>query len=219
MLELFLKMATNSDKQRRLCYTSPMKLSQYARQQGISCRTALRWWQAGLIPGYQAATGTIIVTEQEARIEEKPEEVVAIYARISSHDQRANLERQVKRLKDYCAAKGYRIQKVVKEIGFGVNDNRARVPKAAGRSADYPNFHRTQRPGHALWLSLRRSAAAQLRTNARSGESGEHGSRRFVARSGFRDLLVRRPALRPTSGQEENGSDCRTTRAGGTQCN
>lgn len=103
-----------------------MKLSQYARQQGISYRTALRWWQAGLIPGYQAATGTIIVTEQEARTEEKPEEVVAIYARVSSHEHRANLERQAKRLEDYCAAKGYRIQKVVKEIGSGVNDNRAK---------------------------------------------------------------------------------------------
>jgi hypothetical protein len=38
-----------------------MKLSEYAKQQGISYRTAFRWWQAGQIPGYQAATGTIIV--------------------------------------------------------------------------------------------------------------------------------------------------------------
>jgi predicted site-specific integrase-resolvase len=105
-----------------------MKLSQFARKEGISYRTALRWWQAGLIPGSQAATGTIIVTEQEARTEVKPEEVVAIYARVSSHEQRANLERQAKRLEDYCAAKGYRIQKVVKEIGSGVNDNRAKFP-------------------------------------------------------------------------------------------
>jgi predicted site-specific integrase-resolvase len=34
------------------------------------------------------------------------------------------LERQTQRLEDYCAAKGYQVQKVVKEIGSGVNDHR-----------------------------------------------------------------------------------------------
>jgi putative resolvase len=47
-------------------YTSSIKLSQYAGQQGISYRTALRWWQAGQIKGYQAPTGTIIVAEDES---------------------------------------------------------------------------------------------------------------------------------------------------------
>jgi hypothetical protein len=47
-----------------LWYIISMKLSQYAKQQGISYRTALRWWKAGLIKGYQATTGTIIVTEE-----------------------------------------------------------------------------------------------------------------------------------------------------------
>lgn len=32
-----------------------MKLSEYARQQGISYRTAFRWWKAGTIKGYQVA--------------------------------------------------------------------------------------------------------------------------------------------------------------------
>lgn len=41
-----------------------MKLSQYAKQQGISYRTVLRGWKAGLIKGYQSPTGTIIVTEE-----------------------------------------------------------------------------------------------------------------------------------------------------------
>ena len=103
-----------------------MKLSQYAKQQGISYRTALRWWQAGLIKGYQAPTGTIIVAE------EPPKEAhtvvrVAIYARVSSHEHRANLERQVERLENYCATKGYQIALVVKEIASGVNDARPKL--------------------------------------------------------------------------------------------
>lgn len=47
-----------------------MKLSQYARQQGISYSTALRWWHQGVIRGYQAPSGTIIV-ETEAKPQPK----------------------------------------------------------------------------------------------------------------------------------------------------
>jgi predicted site-specific integrase-resolvase len=108
-----------------------MKLSQYAKQQGISYRTALRWFRAGAIAGYQAPSGTIIVQE------EKPTSAstsrVVIYARVSSAEQRANLERQAERLVAYAAARGYQVSQVVKEIGSGVNDNR---PKFLALLAD-----------------------------------------------------------------------------------
>ncbi len=99
-----------------------MKLSEYAKQQGISYRTAFRWWQAGQIPGYQAATGTIIVQDPKAAL--SAPQRVAIYARVSSQEHAANLERQAERLVSYCAAKGYQVSKVVKEIASGVNDSR-----------------------------------------------------------------------------------------------
>src|SRR5438270_1433320 len=103
-----------------------MKLSQYAKGVGVSYRTAFRWWQNGQIKGYQLPSRTIVVTEGEERSERKPEGLVAIYTRVSSHEHRANLDRQAERLEDYCAAKGYQVSKVVKEIGSGVNDNRAK---------------------------------------------------------------------------------------------
>lgn len=102
-----------------------MKLSQYAKKVGVTYRTAFRWWQNGQIKGYQLPSGTIVVTEGEEH-SAKQNEQVAIYARVSSHEHRANLERQAERLEDYCAAKGYQVSKVVKEIGSGVNDNRAK---------------------------------------------------------------------------------------------
>ena len=102
-----------------------MKLSQYAKQVGVTYRTAFRWWQNGDIKGYQLPSGTIVVTEGEEP-QVKPDGQVAIYARVSSHEHRANLDRQAERLEDYCAAKGYQVSKVVKEIGSGVNDNRAK---------------------------------------------------------------------------------------------
>lgn len=103
-----------------------MKLSQYARQQGISYRTALRWFRAGTITGYQVPTGTIIVTEGEVAPPVRPQKV-AIYARISSPEHRENLERQATRLADYCAARGYQVAHVVQEIASGVNDSRPKL--------------------------------------------------------------------------------------------
>jgi putative resolvase len=102
-----------------------MKLSQYAKQQGISYRTALRWWQAGQIKGYQAPTGTIIVAPEEST--SQTTEKVAIYARVSTRERKDNLERQSERLSSYCAAKGYQISLVVKEIASGVNDSRPKL--------------------------------------------------------------------------------------------
>jgi putative resolvase len=102
-----------------------MKLSEYAKQQGISYRTAFRWWQAGQIPGYQAATGTIIV--QDPRAVAAAPQRVAIYARVSSHEQQANLDRQAERVIAYCAARGYQVSRVVKEIASGVNDSRPKL--------------------------------------------------------------------------------------------
>ena len=63
----------------------------------------------------------------EKQAESKPEELLAIYTRVSGHAHRANLERLAQSLEDYCAAKGYRVSRVVKEIVSGVIENRARV--------------------------------------------------------------------------------------------
>jgi putative resolvase len=103
---------------------SAMKLSQYAKQQGISYRTALRWWQAGQIKGYQAPSGTIIVSPEEPIT---TTEKVAIYARVSTRERKDNLERQVERLSSYCAARGYQISQIVQEIASGVNDSRPKL--------------------------------------------------------------------------------------------
>jgi putative resolvase len=102
-----------------------MKLSQYAKQQGISYSTALRWWHQGVIRGYQAPSGTIIVEAEERP--QPPEERVTIYARVSSAEHQENLERQVERLVHYCTVRGYQVAQIVKEIASGVNDSRPKL--------------------------------------------------------------------------------------------
>ncbi|MBA3534799.1 MAG: IS607 family transposase [Ardenticatenales bacterium] len=106
-----------------------MKLSEYARQVGVSYKTAWRWFHAGKLQGYQMDTGTILVTDPPGIPEqgEAPSEQVAIYSRVSAAENRPNLDAQAARLLGYCMARGYQVHQVVKEVGSGVNDNRPKL--------------------------------------------------------------------------------------------
>jgi len=70
----------------------PVKLSEWAMANGVSRQSATRWFHAGVlpVPARQLASGTILVDEATA-----PAAGVAIYARLSSGDQRGDLDRQV----------------------------------------------------------------------------------------------------------------------------
>src|SRR5215469_9867530 len=103
-----------------------MKLKDYARQQGVSYRTAWRWWKAGKLPGHQMDTGTILI-EPAATPPSGAAQRVAIYARVSSAENTSNLDSQAERLVAYCAARGYQVAKAVKEVGSGINDARPKL--------------------------------------------------------------------------------------------
>jgi putative resolvase len=103
-----------------------MKLKDYARQQGVSYRTAWRWWKAGKLPGHQMDTGTILI-EPSAVAPSGVTQHVAVYVRVSSAENTGNLESQAERLAAYCAARGYQVAKVVKEVGSGINDARPKL--------------------------------------------------------------------------------------------
>ena len=103
-----------------------MRLSAYAKQMGVSYKTAFRWWKAGKLDAYQLDTGTVIVREPLAS--EAPTNV-ALYARVSSADQKEDLERQMQRLKDYAASRGYQVTKIVSELASGLNESRPKFLK------------------------------------------------------------------------------------------
>jgi putative resolvase len=98
-----------------------MKLSAYAKQLGISYQTAWRMWQRGELPAHQLPSGTVIVD-----VPPSPPAVrlhkVAVYARVSSAENRKHLESQADRVAAFCAAKGWPVAQVVKECGSGVNE-------------------------------------------------------------------------------------------------
>ena len=79
-----------------------MKLSSYAKRIGISYHTAWRMWKRGQIPGYQLPTATVIIDPPELR--SLPVHAVAGYARVSSRENKKQLDTQAERLLSWCNA-------------------------------------------------------------------------------------------------------------------
>lgn len=105
-----------------------MKLSEWARLQGISYRTAWNWFKTGTLPvkAVQTGTGTILVEPVLAASESKR---AWIYARVSSPEKKSDLDRQAKRCIAFCSASGWIVESTVKEIASGMNDNRPKLRK------------------------------------------------------------------------------------------
>ena len=114
-------------------YICIMKLSKWAKQQGVSYRTAWRHFKNGKIKGaYQLESGTIIVPETK---KEQKEEKVVIYARVSSSEQKEDLKRQQERLISFCNARGWQVFKSYSEIASGLNDKRPKLQKILSDSS------------------------------------------------------------------------------------
>ncbi|MFQ5980362.1 MAG: IS607 family transposase [Candidatus Heimdallarchaeota archaeon] len=102
-----------------------MKLSEYAKSKGLTYKTAWRLYKKGEIPHLteQLPTGTIIVYPNQSKEQGKN----AIYASVSSHDQKPDLERQLQRLRNYCAEMGLVIDREITEIGSALNGKRKKL--------------------------------------------------------------------------------------------
>lgn len=103
-----------------------MKLSAWAKEQGVSYRTALNWFHAGTlpVPARQLPTGTILV---DPPVREAG--VTVAYCRVSSHDRKPELERQAGRVLTGAGERGLSIDRTVTEIGSGLNGRRTKLRK------------------------------------------------------------------------------------------
>jgi putative resolvase len=102
-----------------------VKLAEWAQRQGISYTTAWRWTKEDVmpVPWRKTPSGTILV---DVPIDEKPI-AVALYARVSSHDQRKDLDRQLARLAHYAAEHDLHVVAAVAEVGSGLNGKRRKL--------------------------------------------------------------------------------------------
>ena len=104
-----------------------MRLREWAELQGVHYQTAWRWFRDGTlpVPAVQTPTGTILVEVQGETV--AAQEAVGLYARVSSHDQRGDLDRQVARLSEWAAKAGVRVERIEAEVGSGMNGSRFKV--------------------------------------------------------------------------------------------
>jgi putative resolvase len=95
---------------------------------GVSYVTLRRWIKEGKVRAVRTIGGKYRIPESEIRrllsgIE--AEEVRAIiYARVSSSDQKSDLEGQIQCLTQYCSAKGYKVVDILSDVASGLKTNR-----------------------------------------------------------------------------------------------
>ena len=109
-------------------------LNQYAENHCVTYRTAWNRHKAGKIPGsFVDETGHVLIRQSEGFDVMK----CAIYTRVSSNENKKNLDAQARRMEEFATARGFVIHKTVKEVGSGVNDNRKKLHSLLEDDSDW----------------------------------------------------------------------------------
>ena len=105
-----------------------MNLTEWAHVQGIHVQTAYRWYREGKLPvPVQKVGRLILVSPQTAAEAARKADGAGLYARVSSHGQKPDLDGQVARLSAWAAKAGLPVVRVEAEVGSGMNGSRAKV--------------------------------------------------------------------------------------------
>jgi predicted site-specific integrase-resolvase len=181
----FEEVLSSSDNSVQMCSTLALKLSQYAKQQATRYRTALRGFRAGLSTGYQAPTGTTIVSAGQTTPAAPPEQVASA-AHVSPPAQRDTLERQAALRADYGVARGYQVAHVVHVVHERASEvHVSRPPLLALRSETRlsRSVVEPREPTAPLRLALPGGAAAHTGAAHCGGAPGRARSRGRARRS------------------------------------
>jgi putative resolvase len=104
-----------------------VNLREWALTQGVHPVTAYRWFREGKLPVPARRAGRLILVDPEP----KPADVgrVVAYCRVSSADQKDDLERQVGRVVAGAIGFGLGVDQVVCEVGSGMNGHRRKLTR------------------------------------------------------------------------------------------
>lgn len=99
---------------------------------GYKPRTLRQMCYDGHLKYKKTKGGHFRIPESEVRrmagVRPPPENRGAVvYARVSSAENKNNLDSQARRIVQYCAANGWKVLQVVKEIASGINDRRPKL--------------------------------------------------------------------------------------------
>ena len=98
-----------------------IRIGAAARLLGVTPQTLRQWETTGhLVPVRKGAGGTRYYSASQLLGHQTDDLPTVCYARVSSHDQQADLERQAALLEAYCAAHGWSFL-VIRDLGNGMN--------------------------------------------------------------------------------------------------
>jgi putative resolvase len=106
-----------------------VNLKEWALAQGIHPQTAYEWFRQGTLPVPAVRAGRMILVNIEVNAAPQTVGGVGLYARVSSHDHKSDLERQTARLAQWAAQAGARVVRVESEIGSGMNGSRSKAKR------------------------------------------------------------------------------------------
>ena len=99
-----------------------VKVGEAATILGVSIQTLRRWEKTGYLMPQRKSEGNTRYYDLDQLTDKKISEndLTAAYARVSSHDQKADLERQAEVLATYCAKQGWTYE-IIQDLGSGMN--------------------------------------------------------------------------------------------------
>lgn len=100
-----------------------MNLAVWAERNGVARVTAYRWFHAGLLPVSARKAGRLILVDDQPADRSRRART-AVYARVSSADQKPDLDRQVARVTAWATTEQIAVDKVVTEVGSALNGHR-----------------------------------------------------------------------------------------------
>jgi putative resolvase len=114
-----------------------MNLSDWADRVGVNKHTAYRWSREGKLPVPARRVGRLILVDVDDSISPVTGRSArtVVYARVSSHDQRPDLDRQVARLVGWATDNGLSVDEVVTEVGSGMNAKRKKLARLLADSS------------------------------------------------------------------------------------
>ena len=109
-----------------------MLVKEWARLEGLHPQTVWKWCRQGTmpVPVEQTPTGMWLIHDPKYETASQPNPAdsrTVCYARVSSGDQKNDLQRQADRLKAFAINMGVEKPEVVTETGSGMNDRRRKL--------------------------------------------------------------------------------------------
>lgn len=108
-----------------------MLVREWASREGLNPQTVWKWCREGKMPVPVEHTATGMWLIHDSKYEPQSTHVASsrtvCYARVSSGDQKDDLQRQADRLKAFALAMGMDDVQVVSEVGSGMNERRRKL--------------------------------------------------------------------------------------------